>query len=178
MRTISYVIVALMAIALGIYEASLLGSLPDYFKYFHPIIPLIVLFFALKRPQAGYLLAAISGLIPDLISAVPTGFATARLLLTALAVDFISENIVTNKSLYGSVALVTLARVVNYVLLFFAGLFYLYILERRIFYHDISTYLLIMGIDMLMISILFLSTTVFTKRFLTYIPFIKDKYGG
>lgn len=178
MRVTSYTIVALTAVALGLYEASLLGSLPSLFNFFHPSIPLMVLFFSLKRPQAGYMLAVVSGLIPDLISAVPTGFATARLLLVALAIDLISENIITNKSLYGSAALVVSGRVVSYFLLFLAGIVYQFILNKQIYYYEFNTYLLIIVIDVLFVTVLFLGASVFTKRFLTYIPFIKNKYGG
>ncbi|MBD3281543.1 hypothetical protein GF391_02240 [Candidatus Uhrbacteria bacterium] len=177
MRTGSYIAVSATAVTLGLYQTSLLGALPSWFVYIQPVLSIVVLFFLLKRPQAGYLLAGISGVVSDLISATPTGFSTARLLLTALVIDFAADFIITNRSVYGAAILIVIARLSEYLFLGVAYYFYIFILERELLLQDVATYAIILGMDLVLITGLFLSTSIFTKRFLTIIPFVKSKYG-
>ena len=178
MRTTSYIAVGGLAVGLGLFEGSMIGSLPHIFIFIHPILPFLVLFLLLKRPQAAYITAAVSGMVVDLISSTPSGFAMARWLVVAFVLDLVAENVITNRSIYGAWILVILARVVELVILGVTLVFYEFILERVFILHEMSSYLYVGVVDLIVITTLFLLISVFTKRFLTFIPFIKGRYGG
>ncbi|MDF1496949.1 MAG: hypothetical protein P1P90_02720 [Patescibacteria group bacterium] len=177
MRISSYAAVTGIAVMIGVYEGSMVGSLPVIFTYLHPVLPMLVMFFLLKRPQAAYITAGVSGVVVDLISATPTGFATARWLLVAFVIDLIAENIITNRSMYGSWVLVFLARLSELLIIFITYFFYKYLLERIFILQNYDVYFYSIVIDLVLTSVLFLGTTLFTKRFLTFIPFMKGRYG-
>ncbi len=123
-------------------------------------------------------MAGASGVVVDLISSTPSGFATARWLVVAFCIDLFADNIITNKSMYGAWILVILARCVEFVILGGTFVFYEFVLERAFITYSINNYLVTLLVDFGLITLLFLGTTVFTKRFLTFIPFIKGRYGG
>ncbi len=178
MRASSYIAVAGLAILLGVYETSYLGSLPGSLHFVHPMVSFLAIYFLLKRPQAAYLTAAVSGLVVDLISSEPSGFAIARWLLTAFFLDLLSENIITNKSLYGSWILVAGGWLFENVIVWITYVFYLLILDREFIVSGFMPSLMTLAANIVIITVLFLGTSFFTKRFLTYIPFVKDRYGG
>jgi len=178
MRISSYAAVSVAALAAGLYEGSMVGSMPAVFAYIHPVLPVLIMFFLVKRPQAAYLTAGIAGLTVDLISAMPTGFTMARWLIAAFCIDLVSEHVITNRSLYGSWALVLIARLSEIALLGLTYVFFIFVLERELVLHDYRVYIYTVFIDMLMVSLLFLTTSLLTKRFLTFVPFVKGRYGG
>lgn len=177
MRTSSYIAVAGAAVFIGLYETSFLGSLPQVLHFIHPLVPVLAIYFLLKRPQAAYMTAAIAGLVADLLSSEPTGFAMARWLLTAFFLDFLSENVITNKSLYGSWVLVFGGWFFEMITIIAAYIFYLLILEKQFLLPTATSYFFTLLANIIIITFLFLGTSFFTKRFLTYIPFVKDRYG-
>ncbi len=164
--------------ALGYYEASMLGSLPGYFIFFRPTIPFLVFCFLLKRPQAAYLTAAVSGIVVDLIAATPSGFITARWLLAALIIDMVQEYAITNKSLYGSWLLVLTARLFDGLMIILTYIIFNYLMGRLFITEPAVFMIPIVLIDLFTISVLFLAVTLLTKRFLTFIPFEKGRYGS
>jgi cell shape-determining protein MreD len=170
--------VASAGLALGYYEGSLLGSLPGYFIFFRPILPFLVFCFLLKRPQAAYISAGIAGLTVDLMSAMPSGFAVARWLIIAFVIDIIQEYAITNRSLYGSWLLVFAARFFEGLLLSIVYVVSNFVLGRW-FMPEPAAVQVITGLaDLFIITVLFVSVTLLTKRFLTFIPFEKGRYGS
>jgi hypothetical protein len=178
MRSTSYAVISAVALGAGLYEGSIAGSLPEIFTYVHPVLPLLVIFFLVKRPQAAYLTAGIAGLTVDLISPIPTGFAMARWLVAAYCIDLVSEHVITNRSLYGAWALAIVARMAEMMILGLTYIFFIYILERSLIMQSYKIYLYSILLDLVIVSLMFLTTSLFTKRFLTFIPFIKGRYGG
>ncbi len=178
MRTSSYIAITGVALALGYYEGSMLGSLPGYFIFFRPVLPFLILCFLLKRPQAAYLTAGVSGAVVDLITSTPSGFIMARWLLIAFLIDVVQEYIITNRSLYGAWMLVVIARAFEGLLLLITFAISNYILGRLFITEPVALQILIICTDLIIISVLFLSTSLLTKRFLTFIPFEKGRYGS
>ena len=178
MRISSYVAVTGAALVLGYYEGSMLGSLPGYFIFFRPILPVLVLFFLLNRPQAAYIVAGTAGLVVDLMAAMPSGFITARWLLIALIIDFVQEYAITNRSLYGAWILVFGARIFETLFILITFVLSSYVLGRLFIMEPIGLQVIIGLTDLLIITILFLSVSLLTKRFLTFVPFEKGRYGS
>jgi cell shape-determining protein MreD len=178
MRSSSYIAITGVALALGYYEGSMLGSLPGFFIFFRPVLPFLILCFLLKRPQAAYLTAGVSGAVVDLITSTPSGFIMARWLLIAFLIDIVQEHVITNRSLYGAWLLVVLARTFEGLLLMITFVTSKYILGRLFIAEPVGVQILIAFTDLMVISILFLATSLLTKRFLTFIPFEKGRYGS
>ncbi len=177
MRITSYAAIGSTAVAVGLYEGSMIGSLPMIFTYIHPVLPLLVIFFLLKRPQAAYMMAGISGVVVDLVSATPTGFAASRWLIVAFCVDLVAENVITNRSMYGAWILAFSARLLNLIVLFATYIIYQGVMDKTYILQNNKVYFYTLIADLILVSFLFLGTTVFTKRFLTFIPFVKGRYG-
>lgn len=178
MRTSSYFAVSGVALMLGYYEGGMLGSLPGYFIFFRPVLPFLIFCFLLKRPQAAYLTAGVSGLVVDLMSATPSGFITAKWLLIALIIDFVQDYAITNKSLYGAWLLAVIARIADGLLIIITYTISNFVLGRLFIAEPAIFHIPILFADLIVISILFLSVSLLTKRFLTFIPFEKGRYGS
>jgi len=177
MRASSYFIVSGVAVALGLYEGVIVGSLPEYLVFIRPVLPFLVLCFILKRPTAAYLTAGVSGVIVDLLTATPAGYAAARWLIIALLIDLVQEHVIANRSLYGTLLLIVISRIIDIILLVLTYLVSNYLLGRLFIIEPWRLYLEIGFADVALATSGFLLISLLTKRFLTFIPFEKGRYG-
>ena len=143
-----------------------------------PVLPFLIFCFLLNRSQAAYLVAGISGFVVDFISATPSGFITARWLLVALIIDFVQNYVITNKSLYGSWLMAVIARIADGILTIMIYIVFNFIWGGLFIIEPVIFQIPILFVDLIVISILFLSVSLLTKRFLTFIPFEKNRYGS
>lgn len=176
MRKSSWAIVILSSVVAGIYESGFIGSAPPVFAFIRPIIPICVLFFLLNKRPAAYAMGAISGFIIDLMSATSAGFVTGRWLVSLLLVDLLASKVTTNRSLYASIALVVIARLLDRTLWQLLAWFGTYVLNGTYYLEPWSRLLGVFVFDMLFTTLVFVSITLFTKRFVISVNAYKGRY--
>ncbi|HPN14924.1 MAG TPA: hypothetical protein PLF71_02305 [bacterium] len=176
MRRSSWVIVIISAILAGVYESGFIGSAPSVFAYIRPVVPVGVLFLLLNKRPAAYTLAVIAGLIIDLMSATSAGFVTGRWLLVFLLVDLLASRVTTNRSLYASMALVAAARLLDRTLWQLLSWFGTYVLNGAYYLEPWSRLLGVFVFDIIFTTLVFVSITLFTKRFVISVNAYKGRY--
>lgn len=176
MRRSSWVIVILSAVLAGIYESGFIGSAPPIFVYIRPVVPICVLFLLLDKRPAAYAMAVISGFIIDLMSATSAGFVTGRWLLALLIVDLLASRVTTNRSLYASMALVVVARLLDRILWQILSWFGTYVLNGVYYLEPWYRLLGVFVFDVIFTTLVFISITLFTKRFVISVNAYKGRY--
>ncbi len=166
MRPSSWALVCGTALAYGIYESAFAASVPAPFNYFKPLPAILVLMIMLNRYSAAYLTAALAGMAADLTAAGPSGNLFVRWLLMVCVIDFFSENLVTNRSLFGAVMLVSAATVADGFMVVFGGLVLERLLHVSWYSGDITAWIMSYVLDLVFVSISFVGLTMFTRRFL------------
>lgn len=166
MRPSSWVLLTCGALAGGIYESTFVAAAPFPVNIFRPVLPCLVMLVLLNRPRPAFIGAALAGACLDLLSATPAGFATARLLVVMLCVEYLAERIATNRSLFSAMALSFFAGLLNWFLIFCEAVLGNVVLSSRIFLEPWSAYLMTALADSVITAGLFLIFTLFTKRFL------------
>lgn len=165
MRASSWAMLVAGSVAGGVLESTLLAALPLPLNLFKPVIPCLVMLVLLNRPKPALVSACIAGVCMDLLSATSAGFASARLLLILIIVDYLAERVATNRSLFSAIALAFLAGILNW-LFFSISAAIGRAFETQIFMEPWSYYLGSAILGSVMSAILFLVFTLFTKRFL------------
>jgi len=120
----------------------------------------------LNRPNGAYVAAALAGSAVDLLTAGPGSLAAVRWLLAVTAVDALSETVLTNRSLFSAVVLVTVCRGVDVAAASVVSLVGEFILKRSGMSLGIGAWLGAYVFDLVFTCLLFLAFTVFTRRFL------------
>ena len=176
MRLSSWFLVGGSALAAGLIESSFAGSAPFPLSYIRPLLPVVVLLILLNRPQAGFVAAGIAGVISDLLKTDSSAFAVARWLFIAFIADYIAEKVMTNRSLQAAWILTLVARFMDFLLLVFAYWISPIVLRRSIYIESWKDYLFISLFDLIIVTLLFVGFTIFTKRFLVSVPLTKNRY--
>ncbi|MBU2566964.1 hypothetical protein KKG46_05425 [Patescibacteria group bacterium] len=176
MRLSSWFLLSGSALAAGLIESSLAGSAPYPLSHVRPLLPGVVLLILLNRPQAGFVAAGIAGSISDLLKTDSSAFAIARWLMVAFMVDYVSEKVMTNRSLQAAWILTVIARLLDYILLLISYWISPIILQRTLYIETWKDFIVIAFFDLVIVTILFIGFTVFTKRFLISVPLTKNRY--
>ena len=167
MRFSSWALLVGAAGAGALYESIFLGSAPFPLAVIKPIFTIVVILLILNRSNAAYVVAGVAGVLVDIKSPLPTGFAGVRWLLVVICLDAILERTMTNRSLYSAVLLVLCARCLDRILLtiisWFSGAF----LNAPIAMDTWKTFFLTVGSDMVITALCFLGIFLFTRRFMT-----------
>jgi hypothetical protein len=109
------ILLVLLGCFVGLCEATLVTFLPSPFFDLRPVLPIVVCLIILGRTESAYLFGVSAGAVLDLFAVGGMTLAFARILLIAFFVGLIAETVLTNHSLYASVALVLLARVLDWL---------------------------------------------------------------
>ncbi|MFZ2803892.1 MAG: hypothetical protein WA001_01590 [Patescibacteria group bacterium] len=164
-RLLLLIVLGLLA---GLFEATTSTLLPSPFSALRPIIPVIVGFIVLQRPESAYAFAVSAGAAMDLFTVGPSTLAFVRLLLIAFAIAVVAERVLTNHSLYAAMALTVLARILDWVWLF--GVQAIVHLEgvARAFVPGWQAALTVLAFDAMIIVVAFIVNHVVFKRFVAF----------
>lgn len=174
------ILLVLIGLILGLWEVAVLPFLPSFFA-FRPILPCLVLILIASQLSNALIVAALSGLLIDIFTLGPLTFAAGRLLVTVLILHVIFQRLLTNRSLYTTIALVLIGRTVEQALAWMIlRLSHLFGDATLVPVFDLSFVRLLIW-DAGIVAIGFFLVVIFTNRFLTIVPraqdFRIDRYG-
>lgn len=115
MRIHKYVGVAVLGIGFGLYESTLLTFLSGWAGCLRPILAGLVFFTLLERRGYALVFAGCAGAVMDLFAVEFPPFAPWRLMLIAAFLGLVSERVLTNRSVYSMVAMVSAARLLDWL---------------------------------------------------------------
>lgn len=176
MRKSSWVILSAAAVLGGIYESSFLGSAPDILGYVKPILPVCVMLFLLNRKPGAYVAAVLSGVVIGSLSPLPSGWIMMRWLMVLLVIDALSEKVATNRSLYSAIALALTARLLDRILCQLLEWVYPILSGRNFAFEPWHRLPGILISDALIVALIFVGVTIFTKRFVIAVEPRKERY--
>ncbi|MDD2785762.1 MAG: hypothetical protein PHS79_02595 [Patescibacteria group bacterium] len=176
MRKSSWALLCVAAVIGGLYESSFLGSAPDMLDYIKPILPVCVMLFMLNRKSGAYIVAVLSGVVIDMLSPLPGGWTMMRWLVVLLFVDLLSEKITTNRSLYSAVALAVSARILDRVISQLMSWIYPILSGQPLAFEPWARLPGVLIADALIVALIFVSVTIFTKRFVIAVEARRERY--
>jgi len=114
MRIHKYAVVAALGVAFGLYESTFLTFLSGWLAYLKPVLPGMVFFMLLERRGYALVFGACAGTVMDLFAVEYPTFAPWRLLFIAAILWIVSERVLTNRSVYSTIALVLAGRLLDW----------------------------------------------------------------
>lgn len=169
MRASSWILLVGGAMAGGVYESTFAAAAPFPINVVRPVLPCLVMLALLNRPKPALVGAGIAGICIDLLSALPAGFATARLLIVMLCIEYLAERVATNRSLFSAIALGFAAGILNWLFILLESILDNILSRPFVFLEPWSTYLMSSLVNSMITAGLFLVFTLFTRRFLVSI---------
>ncbi|MFH1078635.1 MAG: hypothetical protein V1745_05155 [Patescibacteria group bacterium] len=165
-----WVLIVIGALLAGLGEATFSTILPSPWRDIRPVLPVAVLFVVLGRPRAGMVWAALGGLMLDLYAIGPSPFSFARLMLTVALISLASLSVLTNRSVYATAMLMTLGRVVEWIVHRAASAVSSLLFQARMPIEPFGDLLLTVVWDVSIVTVAFIVIASFTKRFLVTAP--------
>ncbi len=114
MRIHKYAAVAALGLAFGLYESTFQTFLSGWPSFLKPVLPCLVFFMLLERRGYALVFGACAGTVMDLFAVENPSFAPWRLLFIASLLWIASERILTNRSVYSTVAMVMAGRLLDW----------------------------------------------------------------
>jgi hypothetical protein len=115
MRILKYAAVILLGLLLGLYESTFQTFLVGWPSFLKPILPSLVFFMLLERRGYAIAFGVSAGIVLDLFAVEFPTFAPWRLVTIAALLWLASERLLTNRSVYSTVAMVLAARSVEWI---------------------------------------------------------------
>lgn len=162
----SWILVFLLAIIVGSFEATFVTLLPSPWREFHPVLNVAVILVIVNRARPALLYSAVAGLVLDTFSQDMGAFALARVLVITFTLWILSESVITNRSVYASIALVIVARLIDKIWILIAHLLGNGLFRWDIQQEPIGSALLTFGWDVAIVGLSFILIASFTRRFL------------
>ncbi len=167
-----WVIVIAASIIVGLAQVCFFSILPTPWREFQPVLPIAAVFLILNRSNAAMVFAGIAGFVLDLFSPGFYKFAVAEYILITLALIFILETVLTNRSVYVMATLVVIGRTLSIIwevtAAFASNLFF----KSSLSYGSVQAFFISCLWDIAFVAILFFMIARFTRRFL--IPVIQS----
>ena len=154
-----------MAVVVGLGEATLVTILPAPLNYMRPLLAGCILLIVLNKPREALLAAALGGLVIDVFGLGESSFVCAGLIIAVAVASFLSSILLTNRSIYSAVALAAAGRVVERACVFlFSGISRV-LFQTQVVIEPFFSDLKIMGWDIAMVALGFMAFVLFTRRF-------------
>ena len=165
----SSALLVLTAVILAFFEASCSPFLSPPWREFRPVLVALVLGVVYRSPRGSFLIASIAGCLMPLFS-LDNDFAFMRYLAVSGVLVLLNETVFTNYSLYSALVAMVSARLLD-ICLVIAVQF----LQRTVFGLDgltpsVSLLPWTFVWDIGTVSIVFISTTLLAKRFVSLSP--------
>ncbi len=110
MRLSRIIFLTLSAILLGLYEPTVAPFLPEPFRWALPVVIVLTVLVTIKKTREALIFAGVAGLMVDLFTTSGGQFAIARFMVIVLVLSAVQSSVLTNRSLYASLALGLVAR--------------------------------------------------------------------
>lgn len=166
MKRRRWVLVGIAALGVGLLQASFFSILPTPWRELQPVLPFATILVVLHRPRAALVFAAIAGFAVDLFSPGASRFAYAEYLLIAAAVAFLSETVLTNRSVYAAAALAAVARGLSRLWDVGVSAVSAVLFKTAAPFEPAVSFLITLGWDLAVVATLFFLLAHFTRRFL------------
>ncbi|MEK7655844.1 MAG: hypothetical protein AAB386_04155 [Patescibacteria group bacterium] len=162
-----WTLVIAVSIIIGLAQVCFFSLLPTPWREFLPVLPIAAIFLILNRPTAALVFAGTGGFIVDLFSPGVSKFAVAEYLLIIIALAFILESVLTNRSVYVMATLVIIARTLSAIWEIVAA-FASNLLFKTVFQTvSVQAFFISCAWDVFSVAVLFFIIARFTRRFLT-----------
>jgi len=166
MTIIRIISIILFSICIAMYELSVAPFLPAPWNSFHPILGVLVLLVAIEKPNSAFILAGVSGFLLDVFSTGGTFFAVGRYLLLTMMMVTLNTHVLTNRSVFASVTLTVMTRVVDWIWISTATLIIVLLFRSPLHVPSIRSVGKMMAWDVAFVACGFVFFAYFTKRFL------------
>ncbi|MFA5935366.1 MAG: hypothetical protein WC787_00705 [Patescibacteria group bacterium] len=177
MSTRGWIIVVISAFVAAMLEASFLPFLPSPWREIRPVLQIAVIFVVLNSPRGALVYAGIAGLLLDIFRLDSGTFAFGRLIAVTLLMILLSDTVLTNRSVYATVALSLVARFADRIWLWIVHAIGTNIFRMDIRIEPLTSLFLSIAWDIGLISLVFVLLAVFTRRFMVTAPRSRRFYG-
>ncbi|MBU1033066.1 MAG: hypothetical protein ABII13_02175 [Patescibacteria group bacterium] len=174
----TWIITIIFAILVSLLEATFFTLLPSPWLYIHPVIAFSVLLVVLNKPKEAFVFAALSGFILDLFAVSGGYFSIARLSLIIAFVIFLSQSLFTNRSIYATVSLVAIARVLDRIWITVGEVLKRVLFKSNLLVDPLSSTVIILVWDIAIVAIGFILLVFFTRRMKIKLSKDLNTYGG
>jgi hypothetical protein len=164
--------VALSSVLIGLAQVCFFSLLPTPWREFQPVLPIAAIFLVLNRSTAAMVFAGIAGLVVDMFSPGFSKFVVAEYILITIALIFILETVLTNRSVYVMATLVVIGRTLSMIWEVAAAFASNLLFKSSLSYGSALAFLISCLWDIGFVAILFFVIARFTRRFL--IPVIQS----
>lgn len=167
-------ILAVVGLLVGLYESTAMTFLAPPLIYFHPAILILAFLVTTDRTRGAYAFALGAGLMCDVFSLESSRLMTVELLLLTLLLKIIALRLLTNQSLYASLALDGMARLSDW--LWRAGASFLHGLFVPEFGYRIASFQNlwpVLLVDAILLSLVFFFGSYVLRRFVDIRAFFK-----
>lgn len=156
----SALMLTVLGIFLGLFEASFRSFFPSPFVHVRPLLPIMVLYVVFGRWERAVWLGVVGGLLIELFGLPRATLAEIRFPLIALLLAITSERVFTNASVYAALAMGLIARSVDMLWSWSAlriqGVSFASVIDLAAFGQTLA-------IDLICIIFLFVLQTLFRK---------------
>jgi hypothetical protein len=163
MNALKYLAVVCLGLLLGLYEQTLRTFLPAPMNLLFPVFPVLIMLAALNRWRYAYVLAACAGAVADAFAPEYAHFALIEYLLILTALQAVAHAVFTNRSLYAALALVSLARILDWIWLKGMRLITAYS-DQVGLVQDLLSTAIILAFDLLLTAAFFLFSIFVLRR--------------
>ncbi len=162
-RWLMTITVGLMA---GFWEVSVTPFMPSELAWY-PLLPIAVLLLVSSKRARAFAALAAGGMILDAYRWAQIDVATLRLVLVLLILDAVSNRLLTNRSVYASVVLVWIGRLIDWVGAYLLSLIGTWIDPTKYPWHLPVDAWWVLILDAGSVALGFLLIAGFTRRFVT-----------
>ena len=160
------------SIVVGLAQVCFFSLLPTPWREFQPVLPIAAIFLILNRSTAAIVFAGIAGFVVDMFSPGFSKFVAAEYILIVIALVFILQKVLTNRSVYVMATLVVIGRIFSMIWEVVAAFASNLLFKTSLSYGSAQTFLISCLWDVAFVAILFFIIARFTRRFL--IPVIQS----
>lgn len=161
-----WILVVFIGLLAGLWEVSVAPFLPPELAWY-PLLPMAVLLLVSSKRGRTFACLIAGATILDAYGWTYVDVATIRLTLVLLILDTISQRFLTNRSVYASVALVLIGRLLGWFGSFALSMIGTWIDPSRYPWHLPVEAWWVLILDAGSVAIGFLLIAAFTKRFVT-----------
>jgi cell shape-determining protein MreD len=178
MRAIEAGGIVVAAVCAGLFQAAFSTFLPMPWAAFQPAI-LIIVFLTLRGGlQKAMLFGVVCGFVIDAFTPGVVGFALFRFIFVALMLSAFATGLLTNRSLFASLALNASAHIADAILgicfVFFASLV---MKDVRFVFPSVVNMTMTFAWDTGVIILAYLARLAFAKRFVLFSSSKRQRYG-
>jgi hypothetical protein len=154
-----------LGIFLGIYDVTFSTFAPEPFSFLHLSLPVIAFCIAIERRRLAFIVAIVTGIVFDLFAIGGSGFAVARIVVAAGAAWQLQVQVLTNRSLYATILLALVVRMVDAFWIWALSLLYTVFQQPLLLSVTWDTLWKRAGMDIAIVVVLFTIQVLIDRQF-------------